>query len=303
MGTSGPGIFQDDFACEVRDELLERLYAGASAEEAANKLIKSYGELDVDEEPVFWLALAAAQLDVGRLTKKAKVEALKLIQSGKELKRWKYDKGRDRALTTLEKRLLAPPPEPKRLTQRVPKLTPGDVFRLPLPVGGFGYGRVIHGTMRALYLFESKTPDVPIADVVKNDIAFLVGSTDDGLAKRRWRVIGNLPLAPPLTGPLYQFHQAVGSDTCTVFDACNTEPERVVPERECVGLEQWGSASAHHVEERLRAALQGGLSDWSLVKTRVTGSDDEEHGARPARVALTTTWTGSSGGGSKKKRG
>jgi len=67
METWGHGIFEDDFAVDVRADYLERLSSGAPSEDATTEMIGTYGVMDTDEEPAFWLSLAATQLEYGRL--------------------------------------------------------------------------------------------------------------------------------------------------------------------------------------------------------------------------------------------
>lgn len=288
MGTWGAQILQDDFANDVRDEYLDHLFAGLTSIAATDAMAASYGELDVDEHPVFWLSLAATQTEYGRLTDRARKEALRVIDEGLDLLRWKGDPKRAKVLAKLRSALTGAQPKEKKLVNRKAKLTVGDFFRLPFRDRGFAFGRVLHGTMRAFYLFVSTEKDVALAELQAKEIAFIVGSTDDGFSKRRWKVIGNLPLEARLTQPIFQFHQSVGSATCTVFDVSDEwrgSTRENVPEEECIGMEQWGSASEVHVVERLTAALEGGLSDFSLVKTRVTGGNYED-GPRPARMPV-----------------
>ena len=132
MGTWGHRIMDHDFAGQVRDDYLERLYSGLETEPATDDLCDAYWHLDTDEHPVFWLALAHTQLEFGRLTPRAKTEALKVIQSGEDLARWEGDKKRQRVLVALEKKLTGPQKPEKKLPKRPPTLRQGDVFRFRL---------------------------------------------------------------------------------------------------------------------------------------------------------------------------
>ena len=149
------------------------------------------------------------------------------------------------------------PPKPKKVVVRKPKLSPGDVFRFPLRKG-WGFGRVLTESERAFYSCRATTKDVPLEEVVSNEVAFVQGCSDDGFYKKRWRVLGNLPLGPELTRPTYLFHQAVGATTCEVFDIWSPAVSREVPETECEDIEQWGAWSDVHVVERLETVLAGG---------------------------------------------
>ncbi len=69
MGAWGTAIFSDDFAADLRDDFKVFIGDGLTSEEATEKLKKQYSTAlrDVEEGPVFCLALAATQWSLGRL--------------------------------------------------------------------------------------------------------------------------------------------------------------------------------------------------------------------------------------------
>jgi hypothetical protein len=85
---SGPAIFADDLACDVRDTYRHLLEDRVPDDEAARRTIVDWQGLDADEEPVLWLALAATQSRHGRLTDEVRARALEVIDSGRDLVRW-----------------------------------------------------------------------------------------------------------------------------------------------------------------------------------------------------------------------
>lgn len=91
MGVFGVKIYEDDIALDVKEEYLEKLKKGIEDEIALKEIIKEYKDYisDIDDGPVFWIALADTMWKVGRLTEKVKKEALKAID--KNLKRWKKE--------------------------------------------------------------------------------------------------------------------------------------------------------------------------------------------------------------------
>ena len=92
MGAWGVKIYQDDVACDVRDEYKEALKKGISNEEISEKLIEEYtGYEDDEEEAIFWFALADTQWKLGRLLEEVKENAIKYIDSKKDLERWEED--------------------------------------------------------------------------------------------------------------------------------------------------------------------------------------------------------------------
>jgi len=267
VGTWGHRIFEDDQAVEVREEFLALLLAGRSAGEATNVLVGD-GALDADEESSFWLGLAATQWEYGQLVERVKQEAIRVIDTGVDLRRWEgIEAKRAAELARLRAKLLGKQPTPKKVVSRKPKLEAGDIFRFPLG-SGFAFGRVLTDNERAFYLFQAPTKDVALPDVVSKHVAFIVGCTDDGFYNRRWRVVGRLPLEPHLTKPIWFFHQSVGSKTCQVFDVWHPDSDKEMPEAECKDLEQWGAWSEVHIVERLNAALNGTLSVFAARRLR-----------------------------------
>lgn len=74
MGTWGVGIFSDDLAADIRDGYRDHLGDGLSGPDATDRVLAAHAEAldDPEEGPVAWLALAAAQLQVGRLEERVR---------------------------------------------------------------------------------------------------------------------------------------------------------------------------------------------------------------------------------------
>jgi hypothetical protein len=126
MGAWGPDIFADDLACDIREEFRDLIAEGLSPEDATTKLQSEYDlEDDPDQRPLFYLALAATQWKLGRLLDDIRDEALRIIDSGEEIERWKSllideddigsIKRRQAALDKLRAQLLKPQPKPKKI--------------------------------------------------------------------------------------------------------------------------------------------------------------------------------------------
>jgi hypothetical protein len=124
---------------------------GLTASQAVDKLIGPYAASleDNDELPVFWLALAALQWQLGRMEERTKRNALHLIDSGKDLQRWDAPKDREKRakiLTQLRGKLLSPPPLPKRVPRTVKSANEwmvGEVVAFRLTSGNWTLMRVI----------------------------------------------------------------------------------------------------------------------------------------------------------------
>lgn len=75
MGASGPALFSDDVACDVRSDYRELLEDGASDAEALSRTLVRYGDAlaDEDDEPIVILALAVTASKLGRLTPELRI--------------------------------------------------------------------------------------------------------------------------------------------------------------------------------------------------------------------------------------
>ena len=67
MGAWGTGLFDDDTTCDVKDQFIEYIEEGNSAEEATKFILEEYvDEFDIEEEleeiSLVYIGLAAIQL-------------------------------------------------------------------------------------------------------------------------------------------------------------------------------------------------------------------------------------------------
>lgn len=134
MGAWGPGIYQDDVTCDIKDDYVDRLKAGYTNIEATQETIDRNMDYiqDEDDEPLFWFALADTQWKYGRLLEEVKEEAIKHIKSGKNLEIWKQEnekqyKKRKIILEELEERLNSKQPPEKKVPKLVSKKSHWDV--------------------------------------------------------------------------------------------------------------------------------------------------------------------------------
>jgi hypothetical protein len=105
MGTWGVAVFSDDLAADVRQDFRDLIGEGLTTTQAVEKLKVAYASSleDVDDMPVFWIALAYTQWKLGRLDDATKQQALHVIESGQDLHRWDDPKVRKRRIAVLEK--------------------------------------------------------------------------------------------------------------------------------------------------------------------------------------------------------
>ena len=136
MGTCGTAIFADDVAADVRDHWRRLVADGLAPDQATGRLESAWSDSlqDPDEEPVFWLALAAAQWETGRLLDRVRSAALEIIDTGGDLERWEEPADRRRRTKVLENlraKLVGPQRRPVKLRRPHVQTTmfePGDVF-------------------------------------------------------------------------------------------------------------------------------------------------------------------------------
>lgn len=137
MGTWGTGLFDNDFAKDVRGDYIDKLYSGKSAEEASREMVaSSIPAADDEEEELFWLALAATQWEYGRLQPDVKEKALEHLSKEQVLDRWreagsKQKEEWENTLSQLKERLLSDQLPEKKIQKKkrfVCNWEPGAVF-------------------------------------------------------------------------------------------------------------------------------------------------------------------------------
>lgn len=121
MGVWGTGIFQDDNACDIRDQYRDHVGQGMTGPEATARTLVDFRSLLADplEAGVVWLALAATQWKLGRLEPGTLAQVLRVIDSKNDLERWNVNaKDRIKRQATLEKlrlQITSPQPQEKKV--------------------------------------------------------------------------------------------------------------------------------------------------------------------------------------------
>ncbi len=124
MGAWGTALFSDDLAADLRGEFRDLIGDGCNATQAVEKLKAEYPESldDPDESPVFWLAIAAVQWELGHIDPTTQRTAIEILERGDDLTRWddpKDRKKREKVLFELREKLESPPPKPKRVPKNI----------------------------------------------------------------------------------------------------------------------------------------------------------------------------------------
>jgi len=136
MGVWGPKLYQDDLACDVRDEYIDFLKIGKNNEEITKYFIDEYSKNFIEEDKVIMIfSLADVQWDYGRLSSQIKKLAIRYIDEKKDLNRWisntREYQIRKNELYKLKKKIESPmPPEKKlnKLRQIRPIFKKGDLL-------------------------------------------------------------------------------------------------------------------------------------------------------------------------------
>jgi len=124
MGAWGTSLYANDTTCDIREEYIDKLKRGKTNEEATQELIEQNREIqgDVEEEPLFWFALADTQWNYGKLLPSVKERALFFLGKSEELDRWR-DAGEKKlsawiqTLTKLKEKLDTPMPKEKKISK------------------------------------------------------------------------------------------------------------------------------------------------------------------------------------------
>lgn len=123
MGAWGTGIFSDDNASDLREEYRDLISDGVPGPEATDRLIAQWTPRgDPDLEPVFWLALALTQWNLGRLEERVKDEALRVIADGSAIRPWvggPDERKRRAVLEAAKLKIESPQPPLKAIKKRV----------------------------------------------------------------------------------------------------------------------------------------------------------------------------------------
>ncbi len=123
MGVTGPGLFADDEAMDVRTVYSNLRKFGISGEEAWDILAKQCGIHDkpLEQSSVFHLAIADLLWKDGRLPDEVRNRALSIIEGNIDLDRWEDAVSRKKRKAVLEKlalQLYSVPPTPVKIPAR-----------------------------------------------------------------------------------------------------------------------------------------------------------------------------------------
>ena len=135
-------LYQNDTSLDVKDEFEELYNTGNTVQDITDKLVEDYKSImgDIDEEPLFWLALADTQWNLGVLMPWVKEKALYWVEKDSGMFNCQsidmsVKAKRRKTLGELQTKLLSPqPPVKKPVKKRIYKCQwkLGDVFAYQL---------------------------------------------------------------------------------------------------------------------------------------------------------------------------
>jgi hypothetical protein len=146
MGTWAYGLYADDDAQDARYAYKQLLSQGLDDKAASDQFLKDWKESlkDSDEGPLIWMVLAETQWKLGRLEDRVRDKAIRIIDDGSSLDRWreggeKMVARRQKVLDALKEQLLSPQPARKVIKVKRPSKiatwTPGELFSYRLKSG------------------------------------------------------------------------------------------------------------------------------------------------------------------------
>ena len=118
-------LYQNDTSLDVKDEFEELYNAGKNVREITDKLTEEYKSImgDIDEEPLFWFALADTQWNLGVLMPWVKEKALYWVEKDRGMFNCQpidmsVKEKRRKTLDELQTKLLSPQPPVKKLVKK-----------------------------------------------------------------------------------------------------------------------------------------------------------------------------------------
>ncbi|MEW5884304.1 MAG: Imm26 family immunity protein [Armatimonadota bacterium] len=205
MGTWGTGLFDDDLLSDFRDGFEELVANGEPPEQVLKGLLDQY-QRNADQYGRTLLEIAAGVLLKSRgVNRHPMIDvAARHLKSGSGLDPWRERSHREylsrqreyaRLLGVLES------PSIRRKSQRKRRPRVGDVLRMPLADGRYGYCHLLafsreHGWLTNVLDFVTETP-VDVGRVDLNSRLFAVHcAVDSAVESGRWSRIGSVPVAP-----------------------------------------------------------------------------------------------------------
>ena len=134
MGTWGTKLYDDDVACDIKEDYKNYLSIGMENSKIIKQLMNDYKEeLNDDRDyKTFWLVIADLSHSYGKLTEDVKKKAIEIIDSGYDVEIWD---------TKLKKERIA---ELKKIKEKINKqIIPKKIPKIKVVKGFYNYGDVL----------------------------------------------------------------------------------------------------------------------------------------------------------------
>lgn len=117
MGTWGNKLYDNDFACDIREDYINKLKTESTENEIVEELKNKneYDLMDEEEKFLFWIVLADTQWDYGRLEEEVKSMAIKYLNNCDDTIDEFYQKLKKRISKAILKKLATPLPKKKKV--------------------------------------------------------------------------------------------------------------------------------------------------------------------------------------------
>jgi hypothetical protein len=128
----------------------------------------------------------------------------------------------------------------------------GNIFQIPLDDGTYGFGRILdNGTVAFYDLRVSKIPD--IEDIIQSDVLFKIWVMEYAFTnrawKKKWKILGNIPLEDELKKDVIFCRQDAISKKCYLYFKGGIEEKTTC--EECAKYEIAAAWDPEHIEDRL----------------------------------------------------
>jgi hypothetical protein len=156
--------------------------------------------------------------------------------------------------------------ESKLMSKKTPR-TVGDILKIDLKNGKYGFARVLPSILCAFY--DIQTEVAPNIDyIISRPVLFKIWVMDYS-KNADWQVIGNRALEPNLKIiPLFCKQDIISKKLSIHRDDGNDIPATLA---ECEGLEIAAVWSACHIEDRLRDHFAGQKNKWvESIKIKIS---------------------------------
>jgi hypothetical protein len=136
----------------------------------------------------------------------------------------------------------------------------GDIVRIPLPDGTFGYGHVLVEPLVAFLNYRDDGQCAEFAEIVNAPALFRVWVANEAFGRGKWRVVGHVGPTAEAVKPVYFFRQDAISGAVTITHDGSTERPATIEDAR--GLERAAVWASHHVAERLLDHFERRPNKW-----------------------------------------